>query len=196
MSSGDKGDPRTGVWWKGAICEFTLRNPCLIWNSQFILLLGYNWNCFHRGVPNFISANSLEIRLFEFDGPTQSLLQLQGRKVQNICPLFLIFILFVFLTFRLNSHMQSLVFSYLLSMRLLILLKSNSQRGTTKTREICKIPQKSAKALTNILCPASSYCLVNLWKIFRRKDCWDVVPRIWRCLKVWRGILGAPVCTQ
>ena len=93
--SGDKGDPRTRVWWKGAICEFTLRNPCLIWNSEFIF--GYNVNCFHRGVPNFISANSLEIRLFEFDGPTQSLLQLQGRKVQNICPLFLIFILCVFL---------------------------------------------------------------------------------------------------
>ena len=102
--SGDKGDPRTRVWWKGAICEFTLRNPCLIWNSEFIL--GYNENCFHRGVPNFISANSLEIRLFEFDGPTQSLLQLQGRKVQNICPLFLIFDTFCVLvshTFRLNS---------------------------------------------------------------------------------------------
>ena len=34
----------------------------------------HNVSCFHRGVPNFISANSLEIRLFEFDGPTQSLL--------------------------------------------------------------------------------------------------------------------------
>ena len=146
MLSGDKGNPRTRVWWKGAICEFTLRNPCLIWNSEFIF--GYNVNCFHRGVPNFISANSLEIRLLEFDGPTQSLLQLQGRKVQNICPLLLFFFTFCVLvshTFRLNSYLQSLVFSYLLPMRLLILLKSNSQRARQKAGKFAKYSRKAPK---------------------------------------------------